>query len=508
MHYDFRFCCAVCTIQPFLTAKSSPIPRCRCFYYIISCVLPGRANKFLDAIIVVLHQTCDDNNNSNSLHQQQASWFESTTSLQQVSLDLCLACRDVITFHVRVTNSTPPTLWAPTTPTAAREKQKGSPQTSSSRKILENHNPVIPLEGRSPETDGSTPAETTTCSSEISEKTRLVFPRMRQKDSSIFPRGARRSEKRGPALYPETRRSTEMKHDFTRTANGGLNRVPAVRAKRVTWEKSPAALAQSMLPDAEKLEFGDTVRDDGSLDGVVWPRNLKRLVCGRLFDRSLSVVVWPPLLEELTTGRCFDQAIIGNGNIQWPRALRKLTFGFCFDQAIGAVEWPESLQQLEFGHCFNQPVQTVHWPQCLRKLTFGCNFDQEIDSTLWPDSLEELHFGARFNQRIARVKWPDSLRILDFSEDFNHSVENVVWPKSLQDLRFGHDFDKPIEDTKFPASLLRLEFGYRFNQAIGGVKWPPALWRLTFGCLFDQEIDRVAWPIDLRQVTFGGERFL
>ncbi|CAM9393068.1 unnamed protein product, partial [Hapterophycus canaliculatus] len=124
-----------------------------------------------------------------------------------------------------------------------------------------------------------------------------------------------------------------------------LTRVPAVRAREVTWGISAAAL-----------------------------RNVKGDV--------LSKVEW------LSFGNDFNGSPIHGAT--WPESLQHLTFEWDFNQPIEMVRWPASLQVLSLGIDFNQPIKRVSWPSSLRQLILGRSFNQPINGVSWPASLQEL----------------------------------------------------------------------------------------------------------------------
>lgn len=93
--------------------------------------------------------------------------------------------------------------------------------------------------------------------------------------------------------------------------------VPRLRARRVKWELPSVHLLSNPsngFAEVEELYFGDDFNN--SLEGLVWPRRLRRIEFG------------------------------------WSSR---------FNEPIDEVVWPASLQQLSFGYAFNQPIDEIAW---------------------------------------------------------------------------------------------------------------------------------------------------
>eukprot|EP00903_Cladosiphon_okamuranus_P017884 g16457.t1 len=253
---------------------------------------------------------------------------------------------------------------------------------------------------------------------------------------------------------------------------------------------------QSMLWPAGllTLEFGNLFNE--RIAGVAWPHSIKSIHFGNIFNQSLAGVVWPPDIENLCFERDFNHPIAA---VDWPTKLKVLGFKGKFDQPIAEV-------LLSFWKYFNQPIAGVAWPASLLKVEFGERFNQPIAREVLPPALEELRLGDRFNLPIDAVVWPKTLQKIWFVNDFNQSIAGVAWPLSLRTVWLMGDFDQPITGVEWPPLLKELAFGKRFNQAINHVQWPASIQQLDFGYAFNQPIDAVQWPASLRSLKFG-DRF-
>lgn len=181
------------------------------------------------------------------------------------------------------------------------------------------------------------------------------------------------------------------------------SRVPRLRARRVRWNLPTAAeLTRPIhsVAGATELDFGYGFVD--SLEGVVWPRRLKKIRFHRTSVLYLppSGVTWPTSLEQLRFGAAFNQPLC---RVRWSTSLQELTFGENFDQSIEKNAWPPNLLRIRFGFAFNQPIEAVTWPNSLKQLWLGGRFVQPVEDVKWPAALQELTFGDSFNRSIAGV---------------------------------------------------------------------------------------------------------
>lgn len=249
----------------------------------------------------------------------------------------------------------------------------------------------------------------------------------------------------------------------TNAAGNYPSRVPPLRALCVIWERLTKYLAycyeMELFTNLKWLEFANFFV--GSLDFVVWPEGLQRLVLRGRLDLPRKPVSWPLSLRRLELGKYFNKSII---DVVLPAALEHLVFGERFNHPIVGVAWPASLRTMKFGDFFNQLVVGVVWPASLQTLSIA---------------------GTCFRQTIEGVVWPASLRCLTLSYYFNHPIERVAWPSSLE----------------------KLEFGFMFDQPIAGVVWPASLRMLTFGDKFCQPVERIVWPVSMHSLTINSQTY-
>lgn len=258
-------------------------------------------------------------------------------------------------------------------------------------------------------------------------------------------------------------------------------RVPHFKARGVAWYRQSSAVLKSPVYCLTEAEFFIFDRDfHDTLDGVAWPRQLKRVEFGDDYDHEIEGSSFPP-------------------------SLQQVSFGFNFNRAIEVVRWPASLLEMTLGFSFNQPIEGVTWPASLRQVAFGYRFNHPIEGASWPSSLEKISFGDRFDQPISAVAWPASLQQLKFGFAFNQPVNEVEWPASLKNLVFGCSFSQAVDGPKGPSSLEQLTVGRWFDQPLHGLrKWVPNLVELTL--LIDRRcyhhpFDATAWPAGLQKLT-------
>ncbi len=373
---------------------------------------PGKS-WCLEAFIVALSQASEGG---------EKRWYASTLQLQLASLEMCSACRNVPTVHVRVDVETPPTFWS-------RGRSKTLSNTRSSKVRLSSRVPVVRAAGLT----WGLPVEV------------LVN-----------------------SVAMELWTSSEFVKLWGSVSATSLNSVNWPKrlwhlVLAISWLAVPVA-AVRWPPHLRRLDFGGDFNQP--IVGVVWPASLQQISFGRCFNQPIVGVVWPASLQQHLFKDYFNQALLG---VVWPASLQQLSFGRDFNQPIVGVVWPTSLQRIFFGSDFNQPIVGVVWPVSLQHIAFGWEFDQPIVGVVWSASLIQLSFGSSFNQPIVGVVWPASLRQLSFGEEFNQPIVGVVWPASLHQLSFGDDFNQPVVGVLWPASLQQLSFGKHFNQTVVGV---------------------------------------
>lgn len=212
---------------------------------------------------------------------------------------------------------------------------------------------------------------------------------------------------------------------------GTPSRVPSIRCVRIDW----------LLPVAELLS-----------PGFRWPRGVKELRFGPLFEDNIEQLNFPETLETLTFGFRFNRSL-GPGQVRWPAGLKRLRFGATWNRLLtGARDtWPASLEVLEFGTGFNKPLQGgdgVGFPSGLREINLGGVFDQPLAGVEWPSGLQELTLSEYFDQPLefkdggGGVSFPRGLRRIVFGGRFNQEVSSTAWPQDLEVLAFGDKFNR------------------------------------------------------------------
>ena len=239
------------------------------------------------------------------------------------------------------------------------------------------------------------------------------------------------------------------------------SRVPRFRARTVFWRRGSCVELRGppiySLIEAQVIVFGGGF--DESVEGVTWPRGVKRIDFGNNFNQSLDAATLPLCLEKLRFGRGFNKPIDG---VRWPDSLRHMTFGNSFNQPIARVSWAPFLQELRFGSHFNQPVAGIEWPASLQSLSFGTYwFNQPIDEVAWPSSLELVMFGVSFDQPITGFAWPESVRFLLLGEWFNRPL---------------HGLSRSMSNLVEVKPLMRASI---YSHSLAGVDWPARLERVT-----------------------------
>ncbi|CAN0168989.1 unnamed protein product [Ectocarpus sp. 12 AP-2014] len=348
--------------------------------------------------------------------------LESSLNLSAASLRTCRLCRETASFQLRVDDRTPRGVWEPRGETPGSSTNRREPPPGARLRALH----ARPSDSRA-------------------SKTRRTAP-------------------------PCSKRS----------AMATTGRVPSMKISKVSWEtSSPAELF--FTPDNAgalhwliEVRFGESV--SVSVDGIVWPANLRRLAIKPSFE--IRDMAWPVRLEQL--------ALEGR-----------------FDQPINGVEWPESLQELTFGYHFNHPIDDIGEKAIgLRELTLGWNFDQSLVGVTLPKSLKVLTIAGVYNRPLDGVKLPSGLRSLTFGGLFDLPLVSARLPEQLESLRLGWAFNQPLLSS-WPPNLKTLALGYRFNQPVESVRLPPSLKEFELGVFSRQPLKGLAWPASLKTLTVG-----
>ena len=106
--------------------------------------------------------------------------------------------------------------------------------------------------------------------------------------------------------------ATKAVDDPSGRQQAAVTRVPALRAKVITWElpTSPQNLFDNyeLVKGLKWFIFGGEFNNDG-VQALVFPKRLERLVFGHYFDQPVEGISWPGSLQQLTFGWGFNQTI-------------------------------------------------------------------------------------------------------------------------------------------------------------------------------------------------------
>eukprot|EP00903_Cladosiphon_okamuranus_P013973 g12994.t1 len=311
---------------------------------------------------------------------------------------------------------------------------------------------------------------------------------------------------------------------------GTPSRVPSIRCVRIDW----------LLPVAELLS-----------SGFLWPRGVKEIRFGPLFEDGIEQLVFPETLEILTFGFRFNRSL-GPGSVRWPPGLKRLRLGATWNRILSGARntWPASLEVLEFGTGFNRPLQGgdgVGFPPGLREINLGGVFNEPLAGVEWPSGLQELTLSEYFDQPLefkdggGGVSFPRGLRRIVFGGRFNQEVSSTVWPEDLEVLAFGDKFNRPFvppsvesrytaaagggggggggsvgrrpapaptpppippRSFALPARLKTLVLGDDYDQPMGGGELPDSLEKLVIGESFSF-VASVRWPAGLKRLELS-----
>jgi len=213
-----------------------------------------------------------------------------------------------------------------------------------------------------------------------------------------------------------------------------------------------------------------TLRLDGTMKGndlaaLTLPHSLTSLDLGYDCDASLDDVVWPPHLTRLVIGQRFNQPLL-----EWspPSSLTELILSDEYGSGgwylpLSQLRLPSNLHKLTFGSYFDQPLTGFHFPSSLRVLCFGRWFNQSLTASAWtpPPNLEELDLTRcwEWDRPWTDLHLPPTLRKLTLPDRFNQPIENeqgeceLHLPDTLVELRFDHQFNQSLRSLQPPASL-------------------------------------------------------
>ncbi|EFA78731.1 hypothetical protein PPL_08192 [Heterostelium album PN500] len=171
------------------------------------------------------------------------------------------------------------------------------------------------------------------------------------------------------------------------------------------------------------------------------PSTLKSLILEENIHHPLPGVL-PSSLEILR---------IDSGPIVYsyfPKTLKVLTLGSLFNFPLHKDMLPQSLQSLEFGYSFDQPMEDGVLPNKLQSLKLGFSFKSHL---ILPSSLEYIEFNN--NYQIDDGLLPDTITHI---VGLNCPLKPGLLPKCLEILEFGYSFNQELEQAVLPESLKSL----------------------------------------------------
>jgi len=230
------------------------------------------------------------------------------------------------------------------------------------------------------------------------------------------------------------------------------------------FNEAGESLSLLHLPSSiHTLTLGGVMKGN-DLAALTLPHSLTSLDLLSSCNASLDDIVWPPHLTRLVTGHAFNQPLL---NWSPPASLRELVLhgGAAFvggwNHPVSRLRLPSNLVKLSFGSAFNHPLTDFQFPVSLRALQFGWLFNQSLARDAWspPSNLEELHLSSRWDRPCTGMHLPTTLRKLTMPWEFNQPVENergeciLHLPDTLTELRFGSTFNQSLRNLRLPNSL-------------------------------------------------------
>ncbi|CAM9813999.1 unnamed protein product [Ectocarpus fasciculatus] len=176
----------------------------------------------------------------------------------------------------------------------------------------------------------------------------------------------------------------------------------------------------------EVIRFGD--RFNQPVSRVRWPAALRELLFGNDFNQPASGMDLPAGLRRLDFGGRFNFSVSA---MDLPEELRELRFGQGFNREISNVRWPPRLSRLDFCGELQQRVEDVAWPSTLTHVSLLGDFNQPINAVKWPAGLKIVRFGDRFRQPLAAAAgtaagWPPRLEKIVVGRAYSKGLSGCV----------------------------------------------------------------------------------
>ncbi|CAN0380653.1 unnamed protein product, partial [Hapterophycus canaliculatus] len=287
-------------------------------------------------------------------------------SVECTCLYVCRESRRQVSRRVRVTPETPRTLWDAGGPAAEVGNESGGKNKSSSSSSTVHS--CAPTGSERKRAAGAGSAHKFSWHSKPGEKgPDAIVVAVASSTRGAGPPAAARPPPtpHAAAALPPPAPASVAAAAAAGYKRGCGTRVPLVRTVGIIWQ----------LPATELLS-----------PAFAWPRGVKDVQFGAMFDDRLHDVSFPEKLETLTFGHRFNKSL-GPGCVRWPAGLKRLKLGATWNRRLTGCRgsWPASLEVLHFGTSFDKPLQGG-------------------DGIGLPSGLREIHLGGVFNQSLAGVE--------------------------------------------------------------------------------------------------------
>jgi hypothetical protein len=182
-------------------------------------------------------------------------------------------------------------------------------------------------------------------------------------------------------------------------------------------------------------------RFNQSLDGILLPPQLTRLVLADSFQQSLIDWLPPPSLKELILGAHWR---LHGSQLRLSPNLRILRLMCNASIPLQGLDWPASLSVLQIRSYSMQLLRDIQLPPTVRVLLLTSLACQAPDTHL-PDGLRELHIdNAGREWRLSELQLPSGLQVLSlpwrrFGRESTTGACLPCLPAGLLELRVPRD---------------------------------------------------------------------
>eukprot|EP00729_Bicosta_minor_P011153 gene11153-20424_t len=224
-----------------------------------------------------------------------------------------------------------------------------------------------------------------------------------------------------------------------------------------------------------------------SVDGVVWPTNIKLL--------SL-----------------LDNKITSFPTNAWPDSIQELGLSNNFATSIDGQAWPSSLVRLLLDNMKLTTIEGQVWPTKLTTIDLSNNFIVSIVSQKWPTGLTVLNLNSNRINSIRGCQWPLKLRSLPLFGNQISDVGTQVWPARIEKIQLGTNLIPEVSTESFllgkNSKLEEIDLSSNELTTIDGVQWPN---QVTLINLQLNQIDQLpsvpTWPVQLQSLLLNFNPF-